>query len=282
MTAVSPPIAAEAPPRGRERPRRERRKLGGVSRGLRSYYWLLLLLLYLPIVLLLVFSFNSNTTLSFPLRGFTLEWYERLFANPNLISAVGRSVIVAVAAGAVATALGTMVALLLSRFDFRGKSFLTSLAILPLLVPYFILGVALLILFRATEVPLGLTTVAIGHAIIALPYTTLIVLARLLGFDRQLEDASMDLGATYPATLRLVILPIAAPAMASAFITAFTVSFDEFALALFLTGRDPTFPVYLYGQLRFTSTIPILVAAVVLLMALSLTLILVADRIRRR
>jgi len=281
VTAASPPLAAEAPSRGRNR-RGERRRLSGVSRGLRGYYWLLLLLLYLPIVLLLLFSFNTNTSLSFPLKGFTLQWYERLFSNPNLLTAVGRSVIVAIAASTVATALGTMIALLLSRFEFRGKSFLTSLAILPLLVPYFILGVALLILFRATEVPLGLPTIAIGHAIIALPYTTLIVLARLLGFDRQLEDASMDLGATYPATVRLVILPIAAPAMASAFITAFTVSFDEFALALFLTGRDPTFPVYLYGQLRFTSTIPILVAAVVLLMAVSLTLILLADRIRRR
>ncbi|HXG25619.1 MAG TPA: ABC transporter permease [Candidatus Binatia bacterium] len=269
MTALSP---------SRRRPR----PLGAASRRLRGYYWLILALLYLPIVLLAVFSFNSNTTLSFPLKGFTLQWYERLFASPNLIGAIGRSAVVALGAGAVATALGTMIALLLARFDFRWKGMLTSLAILPLLIPYFILGVALLILFRATDITLGLPTIAIGHAVIALPYTTLIVLARLLGFDRQLEEASMDLGATYPATLRLVLLPIAAPAIASAFITAFTVSFDEFALALFLAGRDPTFPVYLYGQLRFTSTIPILVAAVVLLMTVSLALILVADRIRRR
>ena len=252
------------------------------SRGLRGYYWLLLLLLYLPIILLFIFSFNSNTTLSFPLKGFTLHWFEKLFQTPALLGAVGRSAMVAVLASTVATALGTMVALLLARFDFRGKNLLTSLAILPLLVPYFILGVALLILFRATGVPLGLATIAIGHAIIALPYTTLIVLARLIGFDKQLEDASMDLGATYPATLRLVVLPIAAPAILSAFITAFTVSFDEFALALFLTGKDPTFPVYLYGQLRFTTTVPILVAAVVFLMAASLALIIVADRVRRR
>ena len=92
----------------------------------------------------------------------------------------------------------------------------------------------------------------------------------------------MDLGATYPSTLRLVLIPIALPAIASAFITAFTVSFDEFALALFLAGKDPTFPVYLYGQLRFATTLPVLIAAAVLLMAVSLALILVADRIRRR
>ena len=277
MTATAPPIVAEGAATGRRR-----RRLRGASRGLRGYYWLLLFLLYLPIVLLFIFSFNSNTILSFPLKGLTLQWFEKVFASPNLIASVIRSFTVAIAAGVLATALGTMVALLLSRFDFRGKGLLSSLAILPLLIPYFILGVALLILFRATDVPLGLGTIAIGHAIIALPYTTLIVLARLLGFERQLEEASMDLGATYPATLRLVLLPIAAPAIASAFITAFTVSFDEFALALFLSGKDPTFPVYLYGQLRFATTLPVLVAAVVMLMAASLALILFADRIRRR
>jgi len=276
VTAVTPPVAV---PRATRSPDR---RLFGRSRGLRGYYWLMLFLLYLPIVLLFIFSFSSNTTLSFPLKGFTLQWFEKLFETPALLGAIGRSVIVAVTASAAATALGTVVAILLSRFEFRGKGLLTSLAILPLLVPYFILGVALLILFRAADVPLGLGTIAAGHVIIALPYTTLIVLARLLGFDRQLEEASMDLGATYPATLRLVILPIAAPAIFSAFITAFTVSFDEFALALFLSGKDPTFPVYLYGQLRFATTLPVLVASVVLLMAVSLSLILLANRIRQR
>jgi len=262
--------------------RRVGRRLRGRSRGLRGYYWLMLILLYLPIVLLFVFSFNANTILSFPLKGFTLEWFQKLFQTPNLLAAIGRSVVVAIAASTVATVLGTMVALLLSRFEFRGKGTLTSLAILPLLVPYFVLAVALLILFRVIGVPLGLPTIAIGHAIVALPYTTLIVLARLLGFDKQLEEASMDLGATYPATLRLVLIPMAAPAIASAFITAFTVSFDEFALALFLAGKDPTFPVYLYGQLRFATTLPVLIAAAVMLMAASLTLILLANRIRQR
>ena len=274
---TTPSMAAAPVARGSRR--------GGVapkSRGLRSYYWLMLGLLYLPIVLLFIFSFNDNTILSFPLKGFTTHWFEKLFQTPALLSAVGRSFTVAVVSSAIATVFGTMVALLLSRFEFRGKNLLTSLSILPLLIPYFVIGVALLILFRAVGVPLGLGTIAIGHAVISLPYTTLIVLARLLGFDRQLEEAAMDLGATYPSTLRLILIPIAAPAIFSAFITSFTVSFDEFALALFLAGKDPTFPVYLYGQLRFATTLPVLIAAAVLLMAVSLALILVADRIRRR
>jgi spermidine/putrescine transport system permease protein len=250
--------------------------------AMRGYYWLLIGLLYLPIALLFVFSINQNTTLSFPLKGFTLAWYEKLFATPALLHAVANSVIVAVSSSIAATAFGTMVALLLSRFDFRGRGALTGLAMLPLIVPYVVLAVALLILFHALGITLSLVTVAIAHVVVALPYTTLIVLARLIGFDQQLEEAAMDLGASYPATIRLVLLPIAAPAIVSAGITAFTVSFDEFALALFLAGRDPTFPVYLYGQLRFATTLPVLIATAVLLMAATLVLLVVAESVRRR
>jgi spermidine/putrescine transport system permease protein len=229
-----------------------------------------------------VFSINANTTLSFPLRGLSLEWYERLFATPALLSSIRNSLVVAVASSVAATVLGTMVAILLSRFSFRGRGLLTGLAIGPLLIPYVVLAVALLVLFTALGIDRSLLTVGVAHAIVAMPYTTLIILARLIAAEPQLEEAAMDLGATYPGTLRLVVIPMAAPAIASAWITAFTVSFDEFALALFLAGRDQTFPVYLIGQLRFAQTLPVLIAAAVLLMAGTLTLILVADRIRRR
>jgi spermidine/putrescine transport system permease protein len=252
------------------------------SRGLRGYFWLMIGLLYLPILILFIFSVNANTTLSFPLKGLTLEWYAKLFASPNLLHAVQNILVVAVGSSVAATVLGSMIAVLLSRFDFRGKGALTGLATLPLIVPYVVLAVALLILFHALGVTLSLVTIGIAHVVVALPYTTLIVLARLIGFDRGLEEAAMDLGATYPRTLWLVVLPIARPAIVSAAITAFTVSFDEFALALFLAGKDQTFPVYLFGQLRFATTLPVLIATAVLLMAASLTLILVAEAIRRR
>lgn len=251
-------------------------------RALSGFYWVLIGLLYLPIVLLAVFSVNENTSLTFPLEGFTLQWYEGLFGNRSLMTAVRNSLIVAVASSIAATMLGTMVAILLSRFNFRGRSLLTGLAILPLLVPYVVLAVALLVLFTVVGIERSLMTIALAHTVVAVPYTTLIVLARLIGAEPQLEDAAMDLGATYPGTLRLVVLPMAAPAIVSAWITAFTVSFDEFALALFLAGRDQTFPVYLVGQLRFATTLPVLIATAVLLMIGTLTLILLADRIRKR
>ena len=279
MTAASQTVRADAASpsarRPRSRPRRRPSFLGGL-------YWILIVLLYLPIVILFVFSINAGTSLSFPLHGFTLEWYGKLFGSAPLLHAIGNSLIVAIGSSTVATALGTMLGILLSRFEFRLKGLLTGLAILPLIVPYVVLGVAMLILFKAFSVPLSMVTVIIGHAIVALPYTTLIVLARLVGSEPQLEEAAMDLGATYPGTLRLVVVPMAMPAIISAWITAFTVSFDEFAIALFLAGKDTTFPVYLYGQLRFANQLPVLIAGAVLLMAGTLTLILVADRIRRR
>ena len=191
------------------------------------------------------------------------------------------SLLVAAGSSTVATVLGTMVAILLSRFEFRGKSALAGLAILPLIVPYVALGVSLLILFRALDIQLD------GHG----DHRPRGRRAALHGADRprpargsepQLEEAAMDLGATYPSTLRLVVVPMAMPAIVSAWITAFTVSFDEFAIALFLAGKDTTFPVYLYGQLRSANTLPVLIAGAVLLMIGTLFLVLLAERIRRR
>ena len=254
------------------------------SRGttvLRGYYVLLLGLLYLPIAILFVFSINTNTTISFPLRGFTLEWYQRVLAEPALINAAWTSLQVAIGAGTLATILGTAVALLLARYNFRAKWLIAGLAVLPLIVPAVVLAVALLILFRAFDLPLSVLSIGAAHVVIALPFTTLIVYARLVGFDRAMEDAAMDLGATYAGALRLVVLPMISPAIVAAWLVAFTVSFDEVALALFLAGRDPTFPVYLAGHIRFTGGLPVLVAAAVLLMVASLTVVLLAERVRR-
>ena len=264
-----------AAPATRRRPRR-------LPSGLSLVYWLLVVLLYVPIAILVIVSLNAGTTLSFPLKGFTLDWYSKILTTSGLKESVEHSLVVAVISSTIATALGAMVAILVSRFEFRGKNLLTGLAILPLIVPYVVLGVAFLILFKAFNVDLSVATVSIGHAVVALPYATLIVLVRLIGSEPQLEDAAMDLGATYPGTLRLVVLPMAAPAIVSAWITAFTVSFDEFAIAHFLAGQDRTFPVFLYGQLRFANSLPILIAMAVLLMIGTIGLILAADRIRRR
>ena len=245
------------------------------------YFFGLIALLYLPIAVLLLFSLNANTTLSFPLQGLTTSWYEKLFANEPVLRAARNSVLVALGSSLAATVLGTMVALVVMRYKFRSRGLLLALAALPLIVPFVVLGVALLILFSALHIERSLWTIGIAHTVVALPYALLIIVARLAGFDANLEEAAMDLGANYPTTLRRIVLPIIAPAIVAAWLTAFTVSFDEFALALFLAGTEPTFPVYLYSQLRFASRLPIMIALAVLMMIGTLTLVLIAERVRR-
>lgn len=265
--------------------RAARRGAIGVGRTrvpLRPFYLGILLLLYLPIGILFVFSFNAGTTLSFPLEGLTLDWYASVFGNSAMLDAARNSLVVGVGSATLATTFGSLVALAVLRFRFRGRTALLALAGMPLVVPFVVLGVAFFLLFVALDVPRSLLTVGIGHTVIAIPYATLIVLSRLSGLDPALEDAAMDLGATYPMTLRRVVLPLMGPTLLSAWLTCFIVSFDEIALAIFLVGGDPTFPVFLYGQLRFAQRLPVLIAMAVLLMVGTVGLTLAAMRLRVR
>ena len=256
-----------------------------VRRGsflLGGYYFGLILLLYLPLLVLFLFSINSSISLSFPIGRLTLDWYRKLFEADAVLRAARNSLVVGLGSSSVATILGAMVSILMLRYKFRGQTILVGLAVLPLIVPYVVLGVALLILFSALHIDRSLWTVGIAHTVVALPYTLLIIASRMAGFDPAIEEAAMDLGADYPTTLRRVVLPLIFPAMVSAWLTAFTVSFDEFALALFLAGTQPTFPVYLFSQLRFASRLPIMIALAVLLMIGTLGLVYLAERLRRR
>ncbi|HKY84608.1 MAG TPA: ABC transporter permease [Anaerolineales bacterium] len=249
--------------------------------GLALYFVALLILLYLPIALLFLFSLHDNTVLSFPLRGLTLDWYRRVLEVDGLLRAARNSLVVGLGSAFAATILGTMVAIVVARYQFRGKTMLIALTVMPLIVPFVVLAVALLLLFAALGIDRSLWTIGLAHTVVSLPYVLLIVSTRLSGFDVSMEEAAMDLGADYPTTLRRIVVPILAPAVVAAFLTAFTVSFDEFALALFLAGPDPTFPVYLFGQLRFANRLPIMIALAMLLLIGTMSLAVAADRLRR-
>jgi spermidine/putrescine transport system permease protein len=178
---------------------------------LHGYYALLIVLLYLPLAILVLFSLNANQVLSFPLQGFTLDWYARALATPSALAAARNSFVVATGSGLIATILATMVAILIARYQFRGKVLLLSLATLPLIVPYIVLAVALLLLFAALDVDRSLRTIAIAHTVIALPYALLIVVARLAGLSPHLEEAAADLGSDYPTGCRRSLVPRARP-----------------------------------------------------------------------
>ncbi len=244
------------------------------------YYALLALFMYLPIVMLVVFAFNDSPLMVFPLKGFTLRWFGALAQATEMLKAARNSLLLGLASSLVATLLGTMAAIATMRYRFALKGLFLAVASMPLVIPYVVLGVALLILFSTAGVPLSLFTVGVGHVIISVPYVMLIVSARLAGFPASLEEAAQDLGASYWLTLGRVVLPIAAPAITSAFLTSFTTSFDEFAVSFFLTGTDVTLPVYVYSQLRFPNRLPIVVTLSAIVMVCSVALLLVAERLR--
>jgi spermidine/putrescine transport system permease protein len=245
------------------------------------YYLALLILLYIPIGVLFLFSVNDGIALAFPLQGLTIHWYQDMFSNNELIRALGNSAVVALSSSLMATTLGTAAAIGLVRFNFRGKGVFLAVALMPLLVPFLILGVALLVLFSALDIPRSLVTVAVGHTVVSLPYTLLIMMSRLVGFNPYLEEAAQDLGATYPYILRRVIIPLIAPAILAAWMVAFTVSFDEFVLASFLNGGQATLPVFIFGQLRFANRFPQVVALAVVVMVISIVLFIVSERLQR-
>lgn len=246
-----------------------------------AYYVILLIFLQLPILILIIFSFNDSVLLVFPLKGFTLDWYKQLFAAEELINAAKNSLIIGLVSSILATALGTMGAIGIARFDFPGRQFFLNIATLPLVIPYVVLGVALLILFRSVGIELSIWTIMIGHAVINVPYVMLIVAARLSGFANNLEEAAMDLGATYWGTLMRVTLPISAPALVAAFLSSFTLSFDEFSLAFFLSGTENTLPVYLYSQLRFPNRLPLAITTAAVVILISATILFFSEWVRR-
>jgi len=246
-----------------------------------GYYLLLLLFLQLPILLLIVFSFNDSVLLVFPLKGFTLQWYRELLQATELINAAKNSLIIGLVSSVVATVLGGAAAIAIARYNFPGREFFLNIATLPLVIPYVVLAVALLLMFQALRVELSLWTIMIGHTIINMPYVMLIVAARLSGFANNLEEAAMDLGATYWGTLMRVTLPISMPALVAAFLSSFTMSFDEFSLAFFLAGTQNTLPVYLYSQLRFPSRLPLAVTTAAVVIMVSVVILLLSEWLRR-
>jgi spermidine/putrescine transport system permease protein len=232
-------------------------------------------------VILLIFSFNSSPVPTFPLSGFTFHWYREFISNGELRGALETSAIIAALSSVGAVVLGILASLALTRRRFRGKSAVSALLLSPLVIPYIVFGISLLLLFHTIGVPRSLFTVVIGHIVISLPYTILVLVPRLDQIDASLEEAAFDLGASRMRTFRSITLPLILPAVVSAFLIAFTTSFDEYAVASFVVGSRITFPIYLYSALRFPSQLPQVIAVAVVVLVLSLTVVIAAEVGRR-
>lgn len=215
------------------------------------YAALALAYLLLPIAVVVLFSFNDPAgRFNYTWQGFTLENWTSPFGIPGLLDAMTTSLKIAALAALVATALGTLIALALVRYRFRARGLTNLLIFLPMSTPEVVLGASLLALFLNLGVARGFWTIFIAHVMFDISFVVVTVKARLVGFDRSLEEAAMDLGATPWATFTRVTLPLIAPAILAGALIAFALSVDDFVITNFNAGQTVTFPVYVWGAAR--------------------------------
>ncbi|MFN2594607.1 MAG: ABC transporter permease [Actinomycetota bacterium] len=216
-----------------------------------AYTGIVILYLMLPIFVMILFGFNDTTgRFNFAWQGFTLRWYRELFAIQDLTTAVRNSLIIAVASTIIATALGTMIALALARYRFRGKTFFNLVMFTNIAAPEVVVGVSLLALFVTVNVSRGLGTILIAHVMFNIAYVAITVEARLAGFDRSLEDAAADLGATPWTAFWKVIFPLISPGVLAGALLAFALSIDDYIITSFVAGQTQMFPTWVFGASR--------------------------------
>ena len=218
---------------------------------LTAYSILFFIYLLLPIAVVVVFSFNHPTgKFNYVWQGFTWDNWRYWDGVPGIRSALFLSLEIALLASLIATALGTLIALALVRYNFRGRGGTNVLIFLPLSTPEIVLGASLLTLFLNLNVVFGFWTILIAHVMFCISFAVVTVKARLIGFDRHLEEAAMDLGANEWVTFRKVTLPLIAPAILAALLLCFAISIDDFVVTYFNAGSETTFPLFVWGAAR--------------------------------
>jgi len=238
--------------------------------------------LYLPILALIAYSFNASRLVTV-WGGFSTHWYVTLMSNEPLLDAAWLSIRLAFVAATVATGLGTLAALALARHGaFRGRTLFTGMVLAPLVMPEVITGLSLLLLFVAADVERGFWTVTIAHATFSLGFACIVVQSRLAGFDRSLEEAAQDLGATPFVTFWTVTLPLIWPAVAAAWMLAFTLSLDDLVIASFTTGPGATtLPMRLYSAIRLGVSPEINAACTIMIGAVAVAVIVASLLMKR-
>jgi spermidine/putrescine transport system permease protein len=250
------------------------------NRLLAAHAGLVYVFLYAPIAILVVFSFNRGKQTAV-WEGATLDWYRSLASNDLIQTAVRNSLIVGVVSTAAATVIGTLVALALGRYTFRGEGFTRNLLYLPIIIPEIVIGAALVTFFGAAAFRLSLGTVVIAHIVFCISYVAIVVRARLSGFDRSLEEAALDLGARPLQTFWRVTLPLIAPGIVAGALLSFTISIDDYVITSFVAGVGATtLPLQIYSMLKVGVT-PEVNAVSTLLLAVTVVLIVIAQRLQR-
>jgi spermidine/putrescine transport system permease protein len=242
-----------------------------------------MIFIYAPVMLLPLFSFNDSIYVTFPLKGFTTKWYEEMANNPALLAALRNSVEVGVVISIISTAIGLLAAKAITRYDFPGKAAMIGFISLPLVVPYIFLAIALLTIARKyLDIELSLYTIGVSHILACSPFAMLVMVSRLEGFDKNLEEASLDLGEGAWSTFWRITFPLALPGVVASLLLCFTTSFDEYLLAAFLSGNETTLPIYIFSQLRFPARLPSTLALGSCILITSFVVVTFSEWLRRR
>ena len=240
-------------------------------------FFVTMIFLFLPLFVLVIFSFNESAAMNW--TGFSLYWYRRMFASRELWRAVGNSTFIAITSAVTATIIGTIGAVGVAWYRFRLRTYVQTISFLPMILPEIILGVSLAIFFSGVGIPLGLLTIYIAHTTFNIPFVFLMVMARLEEFDFSIIEAAQDLGATERQTMFRVILPICMPGILAGFLTAITLSLEDFVITFFVAGPgSTTLPVFIFSAITRRGGITPIISALSVIMILGTVLLCIALR----
>ena len=212
---------------------------------------LVYIFLFLPISVIVVNSLNATTSKPYlSWKGFTFDWYVKLWDNTSLLSAFGNTMIIAVVSTLLATIIGTLGAVGMYKYKFKGKGIINGLLYIPVVIPEIVLGISLLTIFAKSNIPRGMLTLILAHVTFCVPFVIFNVRARLSGYDNSIEEASMDLGANRIVTFFEVTLPVLAPGIGGGALLAFTLSIDDVIISYFVNGQTKTYPLKVMESIK--------------------------------
>ena len=212
---------------------------------------LVYLFLFLPIAVIIANSFNATTVKPYlSWKGFSFTWYSRLWKNQSLLQSFANTMIIAAVSTISSTIIGTLAAVGMYRYKFKGKTVIDSLLYIPVVIPEIVLGISLLTLFATIHIPRGMITLALSHITFCIPFVIFNIRARLSGYDVSVEEASMDLGADRVTTFFKITLPILAPGIAGGALLAITLSIDDVIISYFVNGQVKTYPLKVMESIK--------------------------------
>lgn len=246
-----------------------------------SYMGFIFLFLYLPVIVLVIYAFNTSK-FSAVWHGFTFQWFQELFHDPNLLIITAHSLIIAILAATIATAIGALGGVALFRYHFFGKQLLHGLLFFLIVVPDLVLGISLLILYALARIPLGFLTLLLAHVTFCLPFVIVTALGRLNGMDKNIFEAARDLGATDMIIFFKIILPLILPALVAGWLLSFTLSMDDVIISFFVSGPNyQILPLYIFSEVHVGIT-PEINALCTLIFGVTVMMVLISYILLRK